>query len=424
MAKNISKNEIARKMFDEGDVDDLKIDTDRSKERTKLREEINKLMIRKFNVQFINLADIVKRSESQVRVSDFDPDKHEEDKQLLESIRGRGVVTPIMVKEIISDDDDYDSEVKYELIYGHRRTSACKVLGYTTIPAQIVDRRIDSDEITMIENIGVRPLSSYERGREISRYIARTGISASEFAKQNGFSVSHVSELISSYKSSEEIPEIQALYQDGKLYSRYITPLVRLYKSSDEETRTVLLDKVTTLSQKQTKDMLDFCAIGGSPLEYFKASENNHLNVSREKKNGTEESIETSVKTEPESEKTPEAVVSMWEKLEQSRTYAKKTAFLYDCQQKDVKEAASVCKNANLKPDAIKLVLAAKKNGKATDENLISTVRMVMQNPDAEKIVNRYFDAYEKSVERKNSLLKRFSDADSETLKMIKNILP
>ena len=421
MSKNINKADIAKKMFDEGDEDNLKIDAERSKERTKLREEINRLMIRKFNVQFINLSDIVRRSESQVRVSDFDPEKHDEDKQLLESIRNRGVVTPIMVKEIISDDDDYDSDVKYELIYGHRRTSACKVLGYTTIPAQIVDRRIDSEEITMIENMGVRPLTSYERGREITRYIERTGISGNEFAKQNGFSSSHVLELINSYRSSAEVPDIEMLYQEGKLYSRYIPSIVKLYKKEDDQTRSVLLEKLPNMSQKQIKDLLDFCSIGGSPFDYLQSMDRSHENITASISN-SDQKTETTSDAQQNTEKTQQDISSVWDKLEKSRTYAKKAASLYDCQQKDVREAAAACKKANLKPDAIKLVLAARKNGKMADDLLIDTVKDLMENPDTEKIVKRYFDAYEKTMERKSSLLKQFNDFDEEKMELVKTI--
>ena len=87
MAKETDKSRIAEKMFIESDDDDLKINAERSSERKKLREETGQIIVKRFNVKFINLADIVRRSESQVRAADFDPEKHEEDRQLLESIR-------------------------------------------------------------------------------------------------------------------------------------------------------------------------------------------------------------------------------------------------------------------------------------------------------------------------------------------------
>ncbi len=416
MARIVDKDEIARKMFIESESDDLKINTERNKTRTKLREEIDRLMIRKFNVQFINLSDIVRRSDSQVRAADFDPEKYEADRQLLESIRHRGVVTPIMVKEMISDDDDFDADVKYELIYGHRRTSACKVLGYTTIPAQIVDRRIDSEEVTMIENMGVRPLSSFERGREIDRYTARTGISAAEFARQNGFSPSHVSELISAYRNSGEVPEIQELYCDEKIPSRYVAALIKEYRKSDAESKKLLLENLPELSRRQIKALLDFCAIGGSPAAFLKSS--GAMPVTADTSGGNEEPG-IKGKDDTGGQNPADAI---WDRLEKSRSFAKKTANLYGCLTKDVKSAAAFCRDANLKPNAIKLVLAGKKNGIGTDDKTLEVIRFVLGNPETEKIADRYFAAYEKVSERKTTLLKQLDGLDEDGMAIISGI--
>lgn len=416
MAKNIDKDEIARKMFIESESDDLKINTERSETRTKLREEIDRLMIRKFNVRFINLSDIVRRSESQVRAADFDPEKYEADRQLLESIRNCGVVTPIMVKEMISDDDDFDADIKYELIYGHRRTSACKVLGYTTIPAQIVDRRIDSEEVTMIENMGVRPLSSFERGREIDRYTERTGISAAEFARQNGFSPSRVSELIAAYRSSGEVPGIQELYYDEKVPSRYVAALVKEYKKADAESKKLLLENLPELSQRQIKALLDFCAIGGSPAAFLKSAGTTPA-VADTSGNGKKQAEKDKPDTQVEN-----PLDALWNKLEKSRSFTKKTANLYDCFATDVKSAAAFCRSAKLKPGAIKLVLAGKRNGVVANDKTVEVIRSVMDNPETEKIIGRYFAAYESVSERKNKLLKQLDGLDEESMAIIAGI--
>ena len=417
MAKETDKSRIAEKMFIESDDDDLKINAERSSERKKLREETGQIIVKRFNVKFINLADIVRRSESQVRAADFDPEKHEEDRQLLESIRNKGVVTPIMVKEIvIGDEDDPDAKVKYELIYGHRRTSACKVLGYTSIPAQIVDRRIDSDEVTMIENMGVRPLTAFERGREIDRYITKSGMSASEFARQNGFSVSRVSELIAAYRASLEAPEIQALYQEGRINAKNITQLVRLYSESDESTKALLLEKFPDMTVKQIKELFDFFSLGGSPKHYLQSLDAPAVSVTSDKEPEKENAEQKKPAEEPD-------LTALWEKLENSKSYLRKTSAVYGCQQKDVKEAAALCRDANLKPDAIRLVLSAKKNGRKMDEKLMGAVKTVMSNPDMEKSADLYFTAYEKAEERKKGLLKKIEDLDEENAKIVKSLI-
>ena len=243
MARIPDKNTIARKMFDEGDPDDLFIDTERSTKRVTIRDEANVSLIkRRSPAQFIPLSSIVKRSAAQIRLTDFDPEKYPEDKCLLESIRNRGVVTPVMVKEYLSDDDDLLADSKYELIYGHRRVSACKVLGFTTIPAFVVDSTVNAADVTMTENIGVRTLNAYERGREFTNYLAEHNISMRSLAELNGFSHGYVSKLIDAYRASRKSPEIESLFQDGRLYFRDVPELADLYEKSDEPSRELLVE--------------------------------------------------------------------------------------------------------------------------------------------------------------------------------------
>ena len=105
MARTIDKTEMVRKMFDEGEPDDLMIEAERSAKRVTIREESNVSIIkRRSPAQFIPLSSIVKRSDAQVRLVDFDPEKYPEDKSLLESIRNRGLVSPVAVKEYLEDE--------------------------------------------------------------------------------------------------------------------------------------------------------------------------------------------------------------------------------------------------------------------------------------------------------------------------------
>ena len=61
-------------------------------------------------------------------------------KQLIESIRERGLITPIIVRP--------KENGRYELISGHRRTFACTKLGITTIKAEV--QNLNRDEATML----------------------------------------------------------------------------------------------------------------------------------------------------------------------------------------------------------------------------------------------------------------------------------
>jgi len=67
----------------------------------------------------------------------------EEMKELVESIRLRGVLTPISVRE--------KEDGRYELISGHRRKHACELLGIDTIRAEIADMTHEEAVIAMVD---------------------------------------------------------------------------------------------------------------------------------------------------------------------------------------------------------------------------------------------------------------------------------
>lgn len=68
----------------------------------------------------------------------------EDMEQLVESIKQRGVITPVTLRE--------KEDGRYELISGHRRKKACEIAGFGTIKAEI--KELDRDEaiILMVES--------------------------------------------------------------------------------------------------------------------------------------------------------------------------------------------------------------------------------------------------------------------------------
>ena len=75
--------------------------------------------------------------------------------ELANSIKEKGVVTPITVRELDS---------RYELIAGERRWRASKILNKKTIPAYIIKVKNDAEimEIALIENIQRKNLNALE----------------------------------------------------------------------------------------------------------------------------------------------------------------------------------------------------------------------------------------------------------------------
>ena len=423
MPKTPDKNAIARKMFDEGDSDDLLIDTERSTKRVTIRDESNVSLIkRRSPAQYIPLSSIVKRSSAQIRLTDFDPEKYPEDKCLLESIRNRGVVTPVMVREYIEEDDDLLADSRYELIYGHRRVSACKVLGFTTIPAFVVESTVNAADVTMTENIGVRTLNAYERGREFDNYLTTHDISMRSLAEINGFTHGYVSRLIDAYRASQKSPEIESLYQDGRLYFNDVPKLVNLYEKSDEPTQELLVEMLPELSGKQTAELISLCASGGSAAGYLKALTAPIMTMPAANSDGPKETV---INPEPQPDKITKTVSELedlWRALQSDEKYVRKQAAIYECSESDVREAAKVCREGNARPDMLACMLLMKRNGGKISDKTLKTVMRVTEDRTAGKALSLYVSAYEKMKERRSACIKRFESlisndcADSDVL--------
>ncbi len=68
----------------------------------------------------------------------------EDMQQLVESIKERGLITPIMLRQ--------KEDGRYEIVSGHRRKKACEIAGFDTIKAEIRDMTRDEAIITMVES--------------------------------------------------------------------------------------------------------------------------------------------------------------------------------------------------------------------------------------------------------------------------------
>ena len=64
--------------------------------------------------------------------------------QLVQSIKDRGIITPITLRQ--KDDG------RYEIVSGHRRKKACELAGLTTVKAEIRDLTRDEAIILMVES--------------------------------------------------------------------------------------------------------------------------------------------------------------------------------------------------------------------------------------------------------------------------------
>ena len=64
--------------------------------------------------------------------------------QLVESVKERGVITPITLRQ--------KEDGRYEIVSGHRRRKACELAGLATVPAEIKELTRDEAVILMVES--------------------------------------------------------------------------------------------------------------------------------------------------------------------------------------------------------------------------------------------------------------------------------
>lgn len=64
--------------------------------------------------------------------------------QLVESVKERGVITPITLRQ--------KADGRYEIVSGHRRRKACELAGLATVPAEIKELTMDEAIILMVES--------------------------------------------------------------------------------------------------------------------------------------------------------------------------------------------------------------------------------------------------------------------------------
>ncbi|MDY5772841.1 MAG: ParB/RepB/Spo0J family partition protein [Bacteroidaceae bacterium] len=68
----------------------------------------------------------------------------EDMEQLVESVKERGIITPITLRQ--------KEDGRYELVSGHRRKKACELAGFETIKAEIRELTRDEAIILMVES--------------------------------------------------------------------------------------------------------------------------------------------------------------------------------------------------------------------------------------------------------------------------------
>lgn len=161
--------------------------------------------------------------------------------QLVESVKERGIITPITLRK--------KNDGRYEIVSGHRRRKACELAGLETIPAEIKELTRDEAIILMVESNLQRSVIlpsekafSYKMRLEaMSRQGKRTDLTSDPVGPKSGSrsnedlaaAVNESQTQIKRYiRLTYLVPEILQMVDDGKIALR---PAVELSYLNDIE---------------------------------------------------------------------------------------------------------------------------------------------------------------------------------------------
>lgn len=145
--------------------------------------------------------------------------------QLVESVKSRGVITPVTLRQ--------KEDGRYEIVSGHRRRKACELAGLETVPAEIKELTKDEAIIYMVESnfqrstiLPSEKAFAYKMRMEaMKRQGERTDLTsnpvggksnetAAIIGKTNGESATQVRRYI---RLTELEPELLELVDEGKI---------------------------------------------------------------------------------------------------------------------------------------------------------------------------------------------------------------
>ena len=167
------------------------------------------------NVNKLSVSDLVRNKLQPRKI--FDQENLEE---LTNSIKERGVIQPIIVR----NSQDYSD--KYEIIAGERRWLAAQNAGLHEVPVVITEADdLKSLEFAIVENVQRYDLNSIEEANGYQKLIDQFGYDQEKVAKFIGKSRSHISNCLRLLTLPKEVV---ALIENGNLSQGHAKVLVGL----------------------------------------------------------------------------------------------------------------------------------------------------------------------------------------------------
>ena len=217
---------------------------------------------------FILFEEIIESSPTQFRTVVFDPDGCSQDKELLESVQKHGIITPIIVRELAEDGDANDlflmknpGERAFALVAGHRRVAAGQTAGLAGTEGVIAKPSEDHDLITLVENMGRRELTTYEKARALKSLQERRGLSENKTAQLTGISQASINRLFNALKSPGVLRD---LWQEGHICATAILTLKEHWQEFEHLESPTLIKKMRELSRSEADSLRDQLGSGTS----------------------------------------------------------------------------------------------------------------------------------------------------------------
>ncbi len=190
--------------------------------------------------------------------------------QLVESIKERGVITPITLRK--------KEDGRYEIVSGHRRKKACEIAGLETIPAEVKELTRDEAIILMVDSnlqrstiLPSEKAFSYKMRLEAMKRLpgrppkenvspVGTNLRSDEIlAKEVGDSRNQINRYI---RLTELIPELLDIVDEGKIAMRPAVELSYLKKDEQEYLLEAMEFADATPSHAQAIKMRNFSREG------------------------------------------------------------------------------------------------------------------------------------------------------------------
>lgn len=207
------------------------------------KKEIKKILdivtdIQERKLQYVGI-ELLKDSKFQTR-HDLQNDSLIE---LADSIKHNGLAQPPLVKFI--------DEHNYELIAGHRRVAACKLLGHTTIPVIIgTFSETEAQALNLIENIQREDLNPIEEAKGIKRLIENHGFTQEQAAISLGKTRSLIANNLRLLTGSDLL---QSSLIQGHIQKGHAKPLLTLDENTQDRLVNLIIDK--QLSVRETEQL-------------------------------------------------------------------------------------------------------------------------------------------------------------------------